>query len=137
MRARCAAFDRAPAWSALTGALLMSTAASAQNLGGGEDLDISLGRIVLAFLISVGVAAGAILALRRRRAGSTSAKTWLTGFGSRQPAIRVIETRRISQHGDICLIENRGREYLLLVMAGRAQVLRESEITDSAPTGAQ
>lgn len=113
-------------------ALVTATAASAQNLGGGEDLNVSPGRLVAAFLICVGVAAATILAMRRRPTGGAAMRSWLAGLASPPPEVRIVETRRISQHGDICLVRNRDREYLVLVMAGRAQVLRESEIPDGA-----
>jgi hypothetical protein len=123
--------------SSAAAALATASAASAQGLGGGQDLDISLGRIVAAFLISIGVATACILAMRRRRTGGPAMRNWLSGLASRQPEVRIVETRRISQHGDICLVRSRDREYLLLVMAGQAQVLRESEIADAAATGAR
>ncbi|PSJ42199.1 flagellar biosynthetic protein FliO [Allosphingosinicella deserti] len=112
----------------LAALLLCAGPALANGLGRGEALDISLGRIVAGFLVSVGVAAAAIFVLRQRRGGGGPIRLPSWRLALRQPEIQVVETRRLSQHGDICLVRNQGREYLLLVTAGQSRILRETEL---------
>jgi hypothetical protein len=45
----------------------------------------------------------------------------------RTRAIEVVETRRLSQHADVCLIRHGGKDYLLLLMAGTVHVLDEAQ----------
>ena len=99
----------------------------ARGLGGGEDFQVSLSRIVLAFLICIAVAVLAIL-LIRQRAGKGDLQALFSRVELRQRAIQVVETRRVSQHGDICLVRHAGREYLLVVLAGHTHVLNERDI---------
>jgi hypothetical protein len=99
--------------------------AAGGRLGGGQPLDVSLGRIVIALVIAVIVAALAIL-LIRQRAGKIDLAALFARVELRPRAIYVVETRRLSPHADICLVRHDDREYLLLLLAGRAQVLREA-----------
>lgn len=115
------------------GAALLSggpALAASPRLGGGAPLDVSVGRIVAALLICLIVAGLAILLVRQR-----SGRIDLAGFFSRMEirprAVQVVETRRLSPHADICLVRHDDREYLLLLMAGDARVLRDR----SAPPG--
>ncbi|MEA3015966.1 MAG: hypothetical protein QOI38_688 [Sphingomonadales bacterium] len=105
--------------------------AARPGLGGGEDLGVSLGRIVGALLICTAVAALAIL-LIRQRSGRIDLRAMFARIELRQRPIQVVETRRLSAHADICLLRHEGRDYLLLLTAGRSQVLHES---DSAAPG--
>jgi hypothetical protein len=104
--------------------------ASTHRLGGGGDIGVSLGRIVAALLICIIVAVLAALFLRQR-AGHQDLARLFTRFDLRTRAIEVVETRRLSPHADICLVRHDGKDYLLLLMAGAAQVLSQ------APTKAQ
>jgi hypothetical protein len=110
----------------LAAVALCGSPALANALGGGEPLQVSLGRIVAALVVSIIVAALAIL-LVRQRSGKLDLAAWFGRLEVRARAIKVIETRRLSQHADLCLVRHGGREYLLLLMAGDARVLRESE----------
>lgn len=126
---------RIACWRLAAGALLALAAtpamAGAGRLGGGGDLGLSLGRIVLALLASLIVAVLAIL-LIRQRAGKGDLAAVLSRFELRQRAIEVVETRRLSPHADICLVRHAGREYLLLLQSGSAQVLREEAAATAA-----
>lgn len=99
--------------------------ASAHRLGGGGDVGVSLGRIVAALLICIIVAVLAALLLRQR-AGHQDLSRLFSRFDLRARAIEVVETRRLSPHADICLVRHGGKDYLLLTMAGAAQVLSET-----------
>lgn len=95
------------------------------HLGGGQPLDVSLGRIVIALLIAIIVAVLAIL-LIRQRSGKIDLAALFARVELKSRAIHVVETRRLSPHADICLVRHDDREYLLLLLAGRAQVLRDA-----------
>jgi len=122
--------------AATAAAVLMSSRAAGAGLGGGEPLQISLGRIVAALVMSIIVAALAIL-LIRQRSGKFDLAAWLGRLEVRQRVIRVVETRRLSQHADLCLVRHGGREFLLLLMAGDARVLSEHEAEPAAVSEAQ
>jgi flagellar biosynthesis protein FliO len=101
--------------------------ASPGRLGGGEPLDVSLGRIVAALLICILIAILAVL-LIRQRAGRIDLRGLFSRLELGPRAIEVVETRRLSPHADICLVRYDGREYLLLLLPGRARVLSEKEM---------
>jgi hypothetical protein len=103
----------------------------AGGLGGGEPLGVSLGRIVTALIICVMTAVLAAL-LIRQRAGKNDLPAFFARLNTAAREIRVIETRRLSPHADICLVRHDDREYLLLLLAGHGRVLRERQATDSA-----
>jgi hypothetical protein len=105
--------------------------ASAARLGGGEPLDISWGRIVAALFLSLLVAIVAIL-LIRKRGGSVKLPFLLGRMELRTRAIHVVETRRLSQHADICLVRHGDCEYLLLLLAGGARILSR-KLIEAAP----
>jgi len=116
----------APAW---VGAQVRQTS----HLGGGGDVDVSLGRIVASLVVCVIIAALAILLLRQR-----SGKIDLRGFLARiEPgarAIEVVETRRLSPHADACVLRHAGREYLLVLQQGTAHVLSDRETIPAEPS---
>lgn len=105
--------------------------AHAGRLGGGGDLGISLTRIVTALLLCVMLAVLAALLLKRN--GGKVDLTAIRRLIVRLPAQRridVVETRRVSQHADVCLLRCDGREYLILCAAQQQTVLREGEIAE-------
>jgi hypothetical protein len=110
-----------------------SAMAASPKLGGGDDLGVSLWRVVAALIACLIVALLAILMVRQR-GGQMRLPAWAGKLELRPRAIRVVEARRLSPHADICLVQHAGREYLLLLMAGRAQVLRESDAPADADT---
>ena len=116
-------------------ALAASTSADARQLGGGEPLDVSLGRIVMALIIGIIVAVLAIL-LIRQRSGKIDLVTMFSRVELRKRVIEVVETRRLSPHADICVVRHGGREYLLLLLAGGARILRDEPLQTSGETGA-
>lgn len=106
--------------------------ASVGRLGGGQQLDVSLGRIVIALVIAIIVAVLAIL-LIRQRSGKIDIAAFFARVELKPRAIQVVETRRLSPHADICLVRHDDREYLLVLLAGRAQVLRDAPRVDAEP----
>lgn len=104
--------------------------AGAQTLAGGASPDISFVRIAFALIICVVAAFFAIIWLHRHGATSPHAD-WLASFATslrKQPRIRVIETRKISSHADMCLAECDTTQYLLLCTAAGATVLATSPV---------
>ena len=110
-------------------------AAAPARLGGGGELDISLGRIVLSLIICIIIAVLAIL-LIRQRSGRIDLRALFARIEPRAAHIRIVETRRLSPHADVSVVEHGGREYLLLLQPTAAQVLRERDIpTDDTACG--
>lgn len=97
------------------------------RLGGGQPLEVSLGRIVSALVICIIIAVLAVLLIRQRR-GKIDLQVFLGRFQMRSRAVEVVETRRLSQNADICLVRHGGREYLLLLLAGDARILSERAV---------
>jgi hypothetical protein len=116
------------AWGALGGGPAFAARA---GLAGGEDLGVSLGRIVGALLVCIIVAVLAVL-LIRQRSGRTDLRAIFSRLELRPRAIEVVETRRLSANADICLVRHGGREYLLLLMAGSARILRDDAAAEAA-----
>lgn len=105
------------------------------RLGGGGAVAIPFGRIAVAFLMCALIAVLAIL-LIRQRTGRGDVAGWLRSASPRRGAIEVVEVRRLTMHADIGLVRHGGREYLLVLQAGRTSVLREIETpADGPPDG--
>lgn len=126
-----------PAGARLGAAALMALAAAPAfagpgRLGGGEPLEVSLGRIVAALLICIVIAFLAVLMIRQR-GGRFDLSALVTKIDMRRRALRVVETRRLSPHADLCIVEHEGCEYLLLLMAGDARILNERRIEAGPP----
>ena len=116
--AAMAGFCAGAAWLAESPAL-----AGAGRLGGGQPLEVSLGRIVAALVICIIIAVLAVL-LIRQRSGKVDLHALFGRLQTRPRAIEVVETRRLSPHADLCVVRHSGREYLLLLLAGNARILR-------------
>lgn len=105
------------------------------RLGGGGSLDLSLTRIVMSLVLCLMLAALAAFALKR--SGERIDFKRMRGLIAALPAQRridVIETRRISQYADVCLLRCDGREYLVLCAQQQQLVLRETECPISVET---
>lgn len=116
--------------------LLLTAPAAARDgrlttgrLSTGDPIDVSVGRIVVAFIFVV-VIAGLAALLIRQRSGKIDLATLFSRVELRRRAIHVVETRRLSPHADICVVRHEGREYLLLLQAGNARVLREESFAE-------
>ncbi|MGQ0661110.1 hypothetical protein [Sphingosinicella sp.] len=96
--------------------------ANSARLGGGDDLNVSLGRIVAALLVGVVLIVLSVL-LIRQRGGKVDLAILFGRVRLRPRDIDVVETRRLSPHADICLVRYRDQEYLLLLGAGHGRVL--------------
>jgi hypothetical protein len=109
--------------------------ATGGRLGGGQPLEVSLGRIVSALVICIIIAVLAAL-LIRQRSGKIDLYALFGRLQSRPRAIEVVETRRLSPNADICVVRHSGREYLLLLLAGNARILSEQVVAQQPETEA-
>lgn len=102
--------------------------AATVHLGGGEPLGVSLGRVVGALVVCTVVAVLAAL-LIRQRSGRMDLPALFARIAPPARSIEVLETRRLSPNADVCVVRHGGREYLLLLLAGAAQVLSEETVS--------
>ena len=111
---------------------------SAATLGTATAPGVPWLRIVFAFAFCIGLAFAAIWLLRMHREGriAQSAAGWLPTRGARaQRQIEVIETRRISAHADVCLLQWQGRSYLLLVGQSGVSLIDSDPRDPQEPAG--
>ena len=121
-------------WSKVVGAVAIAGAcaqqASAQQLGGGEPLELPFARLALG-LILCSVVAFIAVAFIRKRQGAPFQLGFLTRTGIKADEarrIRVLESQRISTQADVCRFVSGGTEYLVLVGPGGTTVLRETAV---------
>lgn len=112
--------------------------ASAGRLGGASAPDIDLVRIFAAFALCALIAVAAAALLQRARGGVAKAslarfldpRTW----PKPQPAkISVLETHRMSLHGDICRVQADNKEYVLVVGTGGTTILSSTDRVEERP----
>jgi len=106
-----------------------AAAISPGGLGGGEDVSVSIWRVLAALVICAIVALLAVLMIRKRAAGGLPV---IASLPARSRRIQVVETRRLSPHADISLVREGGREYLVLLFAGGSQILRSEPAEGTA-----
>jgi hypothetical protein len=125
-----------PARQALLAAVFVAAqSAHAQQLGGGQAFEFPLGRLALGLVLSALIAFVAVFLLRRH-SGHRPLFHFLQRSGEirdRARQIRVIETQRLSPHADVCRFVSADTEYLVVVSASGATVLREVRAQQSEP----
>jgi len=104
----------------------VTSTAVGQQLGGGDDVEVSLWRVIagVAVVLIFGVAA-----LVFGKARVDALRLW-TPAASRR--VRVIETVRISPQSSLCLAAFDGREYLIALTPGSATVVETIAATVDA-----
>ena len=100
---------------------LFSAPAAAQKLGQGDDVGISIARLIAALLVIMVLAA---LALYFGRARLTRLRLW-TGAQARR--LTVLEVVRIAPGATLCLASLDDREFLLAVTPSGATVIEPGE----------
>lgn len=115
------------AWKFVPGLVVACVAAPvlAGELANGAAPAIPWLRIALAFFFCIALASAAILAMRKFRGADCGG----IGLALRKPsprAIEIVEARRVSQHGDVCLMRCHGRDYLFIVTPHQAMLLDKS-----------
>lgn len=103
-------------------ALALATPALAQRLGTGGGPDISIVRVVAALILCLFAALALALVLSKRGIGGAKLPGFLGELRNRG-RVRVIESRRISVHADLCLVSFEDEELLILCGPGGAEVL--------------
>lgn len=103
--------------------------------GGGGGVEVSLTRIVIALVLGTMLAVLAALFIRRSggRPDLKALRRVFTNLPSMR-RIQIIESRRVSQHADLCLVRCDGTEYLILTSAQQQQIVRTTALPD-APIG--
>lgn len=83
-------------------------------------------RLIVSLLVCLVVAFGAVLALKRyqRRGFATRLKVLIQRSASVERPISLIETRRASLHGDLCLVECEGERWLLAFTPSGVTILK-------------
>ena len=79
-------------------------------------------RIALAFVFCIALAAGTILLMRKYRLHDGGSFSFPRRPAS-QRAIEIVEARRVSQHGDACLLRCQGQDYLFVITAHQIVLL--------------
>lgn len=118
--------------------LIAEPAWAGAQLAGGSSPDIPWLRLVLSFAVCLLVAVGAIVALKRFQ-GTTRGNRFagMLGRDARRagPAIRLLETRRIGLHADLCLVEFEDQQMLLAATAHGVEILDKRGISRSTEVG--
>jgi hypothetical protein len=117
------------------GVWLAPVSATAAPLATGGGLELPLLRLTLGFIFCAMVAFAIALIMKRGMAKGLrippSLSSWMQA-PTRE--IEVRETRRISANADVCAIEWRGRDFLVLVCAGGAVSVLDARDTQEPPT---
>jgi hypothetical protein len=109
------------------GLVLACTAspALAQVLGTAPDDGISIWRVLFAFVLCAGLAAAGAFALKARMGGGGSFS--FLAFPARQARrLKLVETLRVAQKVDLCLVSLDGDEFLVLAGEEGARVVERS-----------
>jgi hypothetical protein len=100
--------------------------------GGGGGVEVSLTRIIMALVLGTMLAVLAALLIRRSggRPDLKALRRVFTNLPSMR-RIQVMESRRVSQHADLCLVRCDGTEYLILTSAQQQQIVRTTALPDA------
>ena len=100
----------------------------AQNLGGGgSDIAVPWGRLVLGLLFCAILAFLVILMIRNKYTPGRKFLSQLSDQSSGE-GIQIKEVRRLSPNAFLCLVEYRSTEILTIVSDGGVKVLKEFEV---------
>jgi hypothetical protein len=99
--------------------------AFAQRLGGAPEFETPWLRLIVGLLLCTLVAALAAVVIRRFMHAGSPVNGRFLFLGAAPRRLRVIETHRLSAHADVCMFTCEGREYLVVVSAAGATVLRD------------
>jgi hypothetical protein len=118
----------ARALAGVVGAALWPMTAQAQTLGGGSDFELPILRLVLGLILCVIVAIVAVLMLKRFMHAGAAPRLgkWSDLVRTPQRRIKVLETHRLSPHGDICVFTCAGRQYLIVLSPAGATIIGEA-----------
>ncbi len=112
---------RALAWGLFV-ALLDASPAFGQTLGQAPDDTISIWRVAFALLLCLGLAVAGAYAIKARL-GMASPLALFSFAGERTRRLQLIESLRLTQKSDLCLVRCDGRELLFLTSDHGVQVI--------------
>jgi len=110
---------------------VLASSAAAQTLGQGSDVEISIWRVLLAFLLCAALAAGAAFILKARQ-GSGHLVSFLVKQNRR---LRLVESLRLGHQADLCIVECDGRELLVAVSPHGTRLLTRLPLPDENTGG--
>jgi len=124
----------ARALAGVLSAALWPLTAQAQTLGGGSNFELPILRLVLGLLLCVIVAIVAALLLKRFMHAGAAPRLgkWSDLVRAPQRRIKVLETYRLSPHGDVCVFTCERRQYLIVLSPAGATIIRDAA-EDAAP----
>lgn len=115
--------NRQPSWPLTIAALAAAGPACAQTLGQAAGPDVSWWRVLAALLLCLALGVGGAYALRARMGVGTAPQVlWRLGSAPAK-RLRIIETVRVGQQVEVCLIACDGREHLIAVSPHAIEVL--------------
>lgn len=114
-------------------ALSSTPALAGSRLAGGGELDLSILRIAMSLLLCLALAAAIILLLKRNggRISLTGLRNLLSNGSPSGQRIRVIESRRISVHADLCVVRCDDVDYVILSSSQHQHVLRQTPAAEA------
>jgi hypothetical protein len=119
--------------SAAAGVAMPASPAAALSLGRAQALGLDGMRIGAALILCcLAAIAAAILMRRLLRGGAFNGLSFK--FGASEPVIAILETHRLSTHGDLCRVRVEAREYVVIVSPGAATVLSEAAAKSTPST---
>lgn len=124
------------AYFAYVNPLVLAAAGQAGRIGVADAPGIPWLRIFVALLVCIGIAIAAVFLLRqivrRGKLGMINSKFGRIANGT---DIEILESRRASIHGHICLIHCRGHAYLIAMTAGGASLIDKMPIEADGKVG--
>lgn len=116
-------------------ALILAHPASAlaQTLGRAETPAIPVAEVIGALILCLVLAVAAVILLKRLKSGASFTSSIARDANRGRKRLGVLESRRLSVHADLCLIESDGEEFLLVVGASQSMVVR-SRPSSGRPT---
>lgn len=117
--------------------LIGDVPAFAQRLGQGNDDGVAWWRVVAALILCLALAAAAAVVIKIRLHGRLpSPRSFLWGTMQQDRRLKLIETLKVSEHIDVCIIACDGKELLVAASQQRADLLERLPFDDARPTGA-
>ncbi len=118
--------------------LVVGTAFASQPLATGEPIDIPIVRMVIA--LCVGIALAYLLVRFVRDRGSLKRVLEAVSGGSsrasgpREPSLKVLETHRLSTHGDVSLVACGDKRFVVAISQSGAVLLDRFDVVAPAET---
>lgn len=119
--------------AALCGGIFAAAPAAAQTLGQGSDVEISIWRIVAAFVLCALLAVAGAFLLKARQ-GSVRLVSLIAKQDRR---LRLIETLRLGHQADLCIVECDGRQLLIAASAHETRLLANLPFAEKSERSGQ